>query len=93
MNSHDGLYSIALISGKGDVVHGFKRRANSFNTQRVDHIYQVQRVDNASFMLHIVQEAQPDEIYNLRSQSQSNFAQNDSLGLRLNMAGTKPNAH
>jgi GDPmannose 4,6-dehydratase len=66
---------------KGYIVHGIKRRASSFNTQRVDHIYQDPHVDNAKFKLHygdlsdtsnlvrIVQETQPDEIYNLGAQS------------------------
>jgi GDPmannose 4,6-dehydratase len=62
-------------------VHGVKRRASSFNTQRVDHIYQDPHIDNGNFTLHygdltdtsnlvrIVQEVQPDEIYNLGAQS------------------------
>jgi GDPmannose 4,6-dehydratase len=66
---------------KGYVVHGIKRRASSFNTQRVDHIYQDPHVSNARFKLHygdlsdssnlmrIIQETQPDEIYNLGAQS------------------------
>ena len=66
---------------KGYIVHGIKRRASSFNTQRVDHIYQDPHVDNSNFKLHygdlsdtsnlirIVQETQPDEIYNLGAQS------------------------
>ena len=66
---------------KGYLVHGIKRRASSFNTDRVDHIFQDPHVDNARFMLHygdlsdssnlirIIQETQPDEIYNLGAQS------------------------
>jgi GDPmannose 4,6-dehydratase len=66
---------------KGYIVHGIKRRASSFNTQRVDHIYQDPHIENANFKLHygdlsdtsnlirIVQETQPDEIYNLGAQS------------------------
>ena len=66
---------------KGYVVHGIKRRSSSFNTQRIDHIYQDPHVDNANFKLHygdlsdtsnlvrIIQETQPDEIYNLGAQS------------------------
>jgi len=62
-------------------VHGIKRRASSFNTQRVDHIYQDPHIENANFKLHygdltdtsnlvrIIQETQPDEIYNLGAQS------------------------
>jgi GDPmannose 4,6-dehydratase len=70
-----------FLLDKGYVVHGIKRRASSFNTQRVDHIYQDPHVDNARFKLHygdlsdtsnlvrIIQETQPDEIYNLGAQS------------------------
>lgn len=66
---------------KGYIVHGIKRRASSFNTQRVDHIYQDPHIENARFKLHygdlsdtsnlirIVQETQPDEIYNLGAMS------------------------
>jgi GDPmannose 4,6-dehydratase len=62
-------------------VHGIKRRVSSFNTQRVDHVYQDPHIKNANFSLHygdltdtsnlerIVQETQPDEIYNLGAQS------------------------
>jgi GDPmannose 4,6-dehydratase len=66
---------------KGYVVHGIKRRASLFNTQRIDHIYQDPHIEHANFKLHygdlsdtsnlirIVQETQPDEIYNLGAQS------------------------
>ena len=66
---------------KGYEVHGIKRRASSFNTQRVVHIYQDPHVDNKNFILHygdmsdssnltrILQEVQPDEVYNLGAQS------------------------
>lgn len=66
---------------KGYQAHGIKRRASSFNTQRVDHIYQDPHVDNQNFILHygdltdssnltrILQEVQPDEVYNLGAQS------------------------
>lgn len=66
---------------KGYEVHGIKRRASSFNTQRVDHIFQDPHVENARFKLHygdltdssnltrILQEVQPDEVYNLGAQS------------------------
>jgi GDPmannose 4,6-dehydratase len=77
----DGSYLAELLLEKGYVVHGIKRRASSFNTQRVDHIYQDPHIDNARFHLHygdlsdtsnlirIVQETQPDEVYNLGAQS------------------------
>jgi GDPmannose 4,6-dehydratase len=81
ITGQDGSYLAELLLSKGYVVHGIKRRASSFNTQRVDHIYQDPHVENAHFKLHygdltdtsslvrIVQETQPDEIYNLGAQS------------------------
>ena len=81
VTGQDGSYLAEFLLEKGYAVHGIKRRASSFNTQRVDHIYQDQHVDNARFKLHygdlsdssnltrIIQETQPDEIYNLGAQS------------------------
>ena len=81
ITGQDGSYLAEFLLEKGYVVHGIKRRASSFNTQRVDHIYQDPHVDNANFKLHygdlsdtsnlvrIVQETRPDEIYNLGAQS------------------------
>ena len=81
ITGQDGSYLAELLLSKGYVVHGIKRRASSFNTQRIDHIYQDPHVQNARFKLHygdltdtsslirIVQETQPDEIYNLGAQS------------------------
>ena len=81
ITGQDGSYLAELLLEKGYIVHGIKRRASSFNTQRVDHIYQDPHVSNASFKLHygdlsdssnltrIIQETQPDEIYNLGAQS------------------------
>jgi GDPmannose 4,6-dehydratase len=81
ITGQDGSYLAELLLEKGYVVHGLKRRSSQFNTQRVDHIYQDPHVDNARFKLHygdlsdtsnlirIVQETQPDEIYNLGAQS------------------------
>ena len=81
VTGQDGSYLAEFLLEKGYTVHGIKRRASSFNTQRVDHIYQDPHVDNARFKLHygdlsdssnltrIIQEAQPDEIYNLGAQS------------------------
>lgn len=77
VTGQDGSYLAEFLLEKGYIVHGIKRRASSFNTQRVDHIYQDPHIDNARFHLHygdltdstnlirIVQETQPDEIYNL----------------------------
>ena len=81
VTGQDGSYLAEFLLEKGYTVHGIKRRASSFNTQRVDHIYQDPHVDNARFKLHygdlsdssnltrIIQQTQPDEIYNLGAQS------------------------
>jgi GDPmannose 4,6-dehydratase len=81
ITGQDGSYLAEFLLEKGYIVHGIKRRASSFNTQRVDHIYQDPHVNNANFKLHygdlsdtsnlvrIVQETKPDEIYNLGAQS------------------------
>ena len=81
ITGQDGSYLAEFLLEKGYIVHGIKRRASSFNTQRVDHIYQDPHIDNANFKLHygdltdtsnlvrIVQETKPDEIYNLGAQS------------------------
>ncbi len=81
ITGQDGSYLAEFLLEKGYIVHGIKRRASSFNTQRVDHIYQDPHIENARFKLHygdlsdssnlirIIQETQPDEIYNLGAQS------------------------
>lgn len=81
VTGQDGSYLAEFLLEKGYIVHGIKRRASSFNTQRVDHIYQDPHIANANFRLHygdlsdssnlvrIIQETQPDEIYNLGAQS------------------------
>ena len=81
ITGQDGSYLAELLLEKGYEVHGIKRRASLFNTQRVDHIYQDPHVKNAKFKLHygdltdssnltrIIQEVQPDEVYNLGAQS------------------------
>ena len=81
ITGQDGSYLAEFLLEKGYVVHGIKRRSSSFNTQRVDHIYEDPHIGNARFKLHygdlsdssnlirIVQETQPDEIYNLGAQS------------------------
>lgn len=77
----DGAYLADLLLNKGYEVHGIKRRASSFNTDRIDHLYQDPHDQNVRFRLHygdltdstniirIVQQVQPDEIYNLAAQS------------------------
>ncbi len=81
VTGQDGAYLSELLLKKGYTVHGIKRRASLFNTDRVDHLYQDPHVDNQRFKLHygdltdstnlirIVQETQPDEIYNLGAMS------------------------
>ena len=81
ITGQDGAYLAELLLGKGYEVHGIKRRASSFNTDRVEHLYQDPHVTNRNFILHygdltdatnlirIVQQIQPDEIYNLGAQS------------------------
>jgi GDPmannose 4,6-dehydratase len=81
VTGQDGSYLAELLLEKGYEVHGIKRRSSMFNTGRVDHIYQDPHVDNNRFMLHygdltdssnltrILQEVQPDEVYNLGAQS------------------------
>ena len=81
VTGQDGSYLTELLLQKGYEVHGIKRRASSFNTQRVDHVYQDPHVDNQRFILHygdltdssnltrILQQVQPDEVYNLGAQS------------------------
>lgn len=81
ITGQDGSYLAEFLLEKGYIVHGIKRRGSLFNTQRVDHIYQEPQIDNARFKLHygdlsdtsnlirIVQETQPDEIYNLGAMS------------------------
>lgn len=81
ITGQDGSYLAEFLLEKEYIVHGIKRRASSFNTQRVDHIYQDPHIENANFKLHygdltdtsnlirIIQETQPDEIYNLGAQS------------------------
>lgn len=77
----DGSYLIELLLGKGYEVHGIKRRASSFNTQRIDHVYQDPHAPARRMVLHygdltdssnltrILQEVRPDEVYNLGAQS------------------------
>ena len=81
VTGQDGAYLARLLLGQGYVVHGIKRRSSSFNTGRIEDIYQDPHVEDPRLILHygdmtdstnlirIVQEAQPDEIYNLAAQS------------------------
>jgi GDPmannose 4,6-dehydratase len=81
ITGQDGSYLAEFLLGKGYEVHGIKRRASSFNTQRIDHIYQDPHTSDKDFILHygdladssnltrIIQQVQPDEVYNLAAQS------------------------
>jgi len=81
ITGQDGAYLAEFLLNKGYEVHGIKRRASSFNTDRIDHLYKDPHETNVKFRLHygdltdstnlirIVQEVQPDEIYNLAAQS------------------------
>ena len=104
ITGQDGAYLAEFLLNKGYIVHGIKRRSSSFNTERVDHLYKDPHERNVNFFMHygdltdstnlirIIQETQPDEIYNLAAQShvQVSFetpeytANSDALGtLRL----------
>lgn len=81
ITGQDGSYLAEFLLEKGYIVHGIKRRASLFNTARVDHLYQGPHVDHRNFVLHygdltdtsnlvrIMQQVQPDEVYNLGAQS------------------------
>jgi GDPmannose 4,6-dehydratase len=81
ITGQDGAYLSEYLLKKGYTVHGIKRRSSSFNTERIDHLYQDPHVENKKFILHfgdltdtsnlvrIIQQVQPDEIYNLGAQS------------------------
>jgi GDPmannose 4,6-dehydratase len=81
VTGQDGAYLAGLLLAKGYTVHGIKRRSSSFNTNRIEHLYEDPHVENPRFILHfgdmtdstnlirVVQETQPDEIYNLAAQS------------------------
>jgi GDPmannose 4,6-dehydratase len=81
VTGQDGSYLAEILLEKGYIVHGIKRRASLFNTDRVDHLYQDPHIDHRNFVLHygdlsdssnltrIIQQTQPDEIYNLGAQS------------------------
>src|SRR5687767_10719526 len=82
VTGQDGALLAELLLGKGYIVHGVKRRSSSFNTQRIDHLYEdphdhpetrlfmhFGEMTDATNLIRLVQETQPDEIYNLAAQS------------------------
>ena len=105
ITGQDGSYLAEFLLEKGYEVHGIKRRASLFNTQRIDHIYQDPHADDQRFVLHygdltdssnltrIVQEVQPDEVYNLgatgRQHSVRDFVRMSAqhLGVMLRFEG------
>ena len=105
ITGQDGSYLAEFLLEKGYEVHGVKRRASLFNTQRIDHIYQDPHADDQRFVLHygdltdssnltrIVQEVQPDEVYNLgatgRQHSVRDFVRMSAqhLGVTLRFEG------
>ena len=85
VTGQDGAYLAELLLAKGYEVHGLKRRASSFNTDRIDHLYQDPHEPDVRMFLHygdltdatslirVIQEIQPDEIYNLGAQSHVSY--------------------
>ena len=81
ITGQDGAYLAEMLLEKGYIVHGLKRRSSSFNTSRIEHLYEDPHIENPRFILHfgdmtdstnlirVVQETQPDEVYNLAAQS------------------------
>ena len=81
ITGQDGSYLAEFLLNKDYEVHGIKRRSSSFNTARIDHIYEDPHIENSQFILHygdltdstnlirIIQQVKPDEIYNLGAQS------------------------
>ena len=81
VTGQDGAYLSEYLIKKGYIVHGIKRRSSLFNTDRIDHLYQDPSIPDRNFILHygdltdsmnltrIIQEVQPDEIYNLAAMS------------------------
>src|SRR5512138_1574806 len=81
ITGQDGAYLAEFLLDKGYVVHGIKRRASSFNTERIDHLYQDPHEPDRRLILHygdltdatnlirIMQQVQPNEVYNLGAQS------------------------
>ena len=81
VTGQDGAYLAEFLLNKGYEVHGIKRRASLFNTDRIDHLYQDPHEKDRKFILHygdmtdsssltrIIQQVQPDELYNLAAQS------------------------
>ena len=81
ITGQDGSYLAEFLLKKGYEVHGIKRRSSSFNTERIDHLYQDPHIESRNLYLHygdltdslnltrIIQEVQPDEIYNLAAMS------------------------
>ena len=88
ITGQDGAYLAELLLDKGYIVHGIKRRSSLFNTDRIDHLYKDQHEEDVRFFLHygdltdstnlirIIQQVQPDEIYNLAAMSHESSKSN-----------------
>ena len=91
ITGQDGSYLAEFLLEKGYIVHGIKRRASSFNTERIDHLYQDPHINHPDLILHygdltdtsnlarIIQECQPDEIYNLACPASPKYYQQDPI--------------
>src|SRR3982751_5278771 len=69
ITGQDGAYLAELLLSKGYEVHGLKRRASSFNTERIDHLYHERDHADSQSVIRTIEVVQPDEIYNLAAQS------------------------
>src|SRR5690554_3535074 len=97
VTGQDGAYLSEFLLKKGYIVHGIKRRSSLFNTDRIDHIYQDPHTENRNFTLHygdltdstnlirIIQETQPDEIYNLAAMSHVGRSEERRVGKRVSV--------
>ena len=103
ITGQDGSYLTELLFEKGYQVHGIKRRASSFNTSRIDHLYQDPHESDPRLVLHtetsltaclirIIQQVQPDEIYNLGAQSHVavSFESRNTLLIAMHLNSSYP---
>lgn len=101
ITGQDGSYLADFLIAKGYKVHGIKRRSSSFNTQRIDHIYQDPHIGNVELELHygdltdassiinIMKDIEPDEIYNIAAQSHVSVSfENPVYTSNVNALGT-----
>ena len=101
VTGQDGAYLSEFLLKKGYQVHGLKRRSSVFNTDRIDHLYQDPHIDNRNFILHfgdmtdstnlirLINEIQPDEIYNLAAMSHVHVSFQIPLSSKIDMLFSK----